>query len=69
MGDKKTKKVEEIASSSSSIQKGSDTIIIDIIQLHVNQLHLFHRIIEIADDVDDLTRVRVNRIEFSRQFR
>jgi len=68
MGDKKTKKVEEIASSSSSIQKGSDTIIIDIIQLHVNQLHLFHRI-EIADDVDDLTRVRVNRIEFSRQFR
>ena len=33
--------------------------------LHVNQLHLFHRIVEIADEVDDLTRVRVNRIEFN----
>jgi len=64
MGDKKkNNKVEETASSSSSVQ--SDTVIIDITQLHVNQLHLFHRIIEIADEVDDLTRVRVNIIELT----
>jgi len=62
MGNKKNNKVEKITSSS-SVQ--SDTVIIDIIQLHINQLHLFHRIIEIANEVDDLTRVRVNRIELT----
>jgi len=55
MGDK-NQKVEETASSLVQIQ--NDTIIIDITQLHVNQLGLFH-IIEIADDVDELTRVCV----------
>jgi len=56
MGDK-NQKVEE--TSSSLVQIQNDTIIIDITQLHVNQLGLFHRIIEIADDVDELTRVCV----------
>ena len=47
------------------VQVQSDIIVIDITQLHVNQLNLFHRIIEIADDVDDPTRVRINRTEFN----
>jgi len=58
--EKKTIKLR--TSSSSSVH----TVIIDITQLHVNQLHLFHRIIEIADEVDDLTRVRINTIKFTR---
>jgi len=55
---KKNNKVEKTtSSSSSSFSVQSDTVIIDITQLHVNQLHLFRRIIEIADEliVHDLT--------------
>jgi len=39
--------------------------VISLLSLNYNQLHLFHRIIEIADEVDDLTRMRVNIIELT----
>jgi len=61
--EKKNNKVQETASSSSSsFSVQIDTVIIT--QLHVNQLHLFHRIIEIADEVDDLHEC-VNIIELT----
>ena len=50
------------SSSSSSFLEESQSDIIDLTQLHVHQLELFHRIIEIADEVDDLRHVRVNKI-------
>ena len=50
------------SSSSSSFSEESQSDIIDLTQLHVHQLELFHRIIEIADEVDDLRHVRVNKI-------
>ena len=53
-------KEESVSSSSFSEESQSD--IIDLTQLHVHQLELFHRIIEIADEVDDLRHVRVNKI-------
>jgi len=65
MGEKEHQKIEETALSSSSIQQ-NDTIIIDLTQLHVNQIEIFHRIIEIADEI---TRMHINRITFNhRQF-
>ena len=67
MGDKELQRVKETASSSFFSQ--SDTIIIPI-QLHVNQIELFHRLIKIIGKVDDLTRVRINKIQLPhRQFR
>jgi len=57
---KKTIKLRRLPPPSPPPQFKVDTVIIDITQLHVNQLHLFHRIIEIADEVDDLTLVHVN---------
>ena len=62
MSDKKEncKKVEEVASSSSSY------ITIDLTRLHVGQISLFHRLIEIADEVDDMTRVKIAKSEFDR---
>ncbi|EGI57579.1 hypothetical protein G5I_14379 [Acromyrmex echinatior] len=53
---KELQKVEEtVCSSSSSSFSVQSDIIIDLTQLHVDQIGLFHRLIEIADEVDDLT--------------
>ena len=58
----KEESVSSSSSSSSSFSEESQSDIIDLTQLHVHQLELFHRIIEIADEVDDLRHVRVNKI-------
>jgi len=41
-------------------------ITIDLTQLHVSQIDLFHRLIEIANEVDDMTQVKINKSEFDR---
>ncbi|KYN42499.1 hypothetical protein ALC56_03045 [Trachymyrmex septentrionalis] len=35
-----------------------------IYSLHVSQIELFHRLIKIADEVDDLTQLRIDKNEF-----
>jgi len=32
----------------------------------VSQIELFHSLIEISDEVDDLTQVKINKTEFDR---
>ncbi|EGI63833.1 hypothetical protein G5I_07748 [Acromyrmex echinatior] len=46
-------------------QEIQSNIIVDLTQLRADQLRLFHRLIEITDEVDDLTHVHINRIAFN----
>ncbi|EGI67235.1 hypothetical protein G5I_04165 [Acromyrmex echinatior] len=49
----------------SKFEEIKSNIIVDLTQLHVDQLGLFNRLIEIADEVDNLKHVRINRIAFN----
>jgi len=60
------KKVASSSSCSSSSCSSSSYITIDLTRLHVGQIGLFHRLIEIADEVDDMTRVKITKSEFDR---
>lgn len=47
------------------LQNDDDESIINLPRLRVNEIELFQRFIEIVDEMDDLTRIRINKIEFN----
>ena len=56
---------EEESVSSYFLEEIHNNIIIDLTRIRVDELGLFYRLIEAADEADDLKRVSINRIVFN----